>query len=43
MEPRDIEAVLNDVTNEFKEEARKDIEEDDVWYPMVKAGLTYRF
>lgn len=23
--------------------AENDIEEDDVWYPIVKAGLTYRF
>ncbi|MCC3308064.1 hypothetical protein [Psychrobacter sanguinis] len=32
-----------DATEKFKEEARKDIEDNDVWYPIVKAGLTYRF
>lgn len=25
------------------EAAKRDIEKDDVWYPMVKAGVTYRF
>lgn len=37
-------AVLSsDSTKDFETEARKDIEKDSLWYPMVKAGLTYRF
>ena len=32
-----------DATEQFREEARNDIQKDNVWYPMVKAGLTYRF
>lgn len=34
----------NGETNaEFEKAARDDIQKDDVWYPMVKAGVTYRF
>lgn len=28
---------------QFEDAARNDIQKDNVWYPMVKAGLTYRF
>lgn len=31
------------VTPGLAEAAKKDIEDSNVWYPMVKAGLTYRF
>ena len=31
------------VTPGLAEAAKKDIEDNDVWYPIVKAGLTYRF
>lgn len=34
----------NGETNaDFEKAARDDIQKDDVWYPMVKAGVTYRF
>ncbi len=33
----------SDPQKNFEEEAKRDIEKDDVWYPMVKAGVTYRF
>ena len=33
----------DDATKQFKEAAKRDIEKDDVWYPIVKAGVTYRF
>ena len=29
--------------DQFKKAAERDIEDNDVWYPIVKAGLTYRF
>ena len=28
---------------QFEDAARNDIEDNDVWYPIVKAGVTYRF
>lgn len=34
----------NGETNaDFEKAARDDIQKDDIWYPMVKAGVTYRF
>ncbi|SJM72858.1 hypothetical protein [Psychrobacter piechaudii] len=34
----------NGETNaEFEKAARDEIQKDDVWYPIVKAGVTYRF
>ena len=46
----DATVKSNDVTGEngetnaeFEKAARDDIQKDDVWYPMVKAGVTYRF
>ena len=34
----------NGETNaDFEKAARDEIQKDDVWYPMVKAGVTYRF
>ena len=42
-----LEAQVTDVegtkTDGFAEAAKKEIEKDDVWYPIVKAGVTYRF
>lgn len=32
-----------DPTKNFEKEARNEIQDKDVWYPMVKAGVTYRF
>ena len=31
------------IKQDLAEAAKRDIEKDDVWYPMVKAGVTYRF
>ena len=43
----DVKVVNNDTgltTNQaLADAAKKDIEDNDVWYPIVKAGLTYRF
>ena len=33
----------NQIKQDLAEAAKRDIEKDDVWYPMVKAGVTYRF
>ncbi|WP_438012731.1 hypothetical protein [Psychrobacter raelei] len=30
-------------TEGFEEAAKKEIEDDNIWYPIVKAGVTYRF
>ena len=35
-------ALLPD-NKKFEDAARNDIEDNDVWYPIVKAGVTYRF
>lgn len=35
--------VNGDSTTDLAKAAKHDIEKDDVWYPMVKAGVTYRF
>lgn len=35
--------TTGDVTPGLAEAAKKDIEDSEVWYPIVKAGLTYRF
>ncbi|WP_313597489.1 hypothetical protein [Psychrobacter sanguinis] len=43
----DVKVVNNDTgltTNQaLADAAKKDIEDSEVWYPIVKAGLTYRF
>lgn len=43
----DVKVVNNTTgleTNQaLSEAAKKDIQDEEVWYPMVKAGLTYRF
>lgn len=33
----------NQIKQDLADAAKRDIEKDDVWYPMVKAGVTYRF
>ena len=35
--------VNGDPNTDLAKAAKKDIEDNDVWYPIVKAGLTYRF
>ena len=35
--------VNGDSNTDLAKAAKKDIEDNEVWYPIVKAGLTYRF
>ena len=35
--------LIGNDNEQFEKAAREDIQKDNVWYPMVKAGLTYRF
>ena len=35
--------VNGDPNTDLAKAAKQDIEDNDVWYPIVKAGLTYRF
>lgn len=37
----DVKSSANDVA--LEEAAKKEIEDDNIWYPIVKAGVTYRF
>ena len=35
--------VDGDADADLAKAAKKEIEDTNVWYPMVKAGVTYRF
>uniref|UniRef100_A5WDX5 Outer membrane protein G1b n=1 Tax=Psychrobacter sp. (strain PRwf-1) TaxID=349106 RepID=A5WDX5_PSYWF len=37
----DVKSSAGDVA--LEEAAKKEIEDDNIWYPIVKAGVTYRF